>query len=63
MEALEKELKAHMFEIEETLKRIKKGIYGKCIECGQMITPERLAIRPTALYCLECEKKKEVRKS
>lgn len=62
MEALEKELKTHMSEIEETLIRIKKGTYGKCVECQQMINKERLAIKPTALYCLECEKKRERQK-
>lgn len=59
MEALERELKLHMGEIEEALKRIKAGTYGKCLSCGNMIDTDRLAIKPTALYCMTCEKKRE----
>ncbi|MBM3284025.1 hypothetical protein FJY90_07350 [Candidatus Gottesmanbacteria bacterium] len=59
MEALEKELKLHMKEIEEALSRIKKGTYGKCLSCGKMIDTERLAIKPTALHCVVCERKRE----
>lgn len=59
MEALEKELKLHMQEIEEALKRIKVGSYGKCITCSKMIDTDRLAIKPTALYCMECARKRE----
>lgn len=59
MEALEKELRLHLVEIEETLKRIKKGTYGKCQSCGKMVDTDRLAVKPTALYCVTCEKKRE----
>ncbi len=59
MEALEKELKAHRKDIDEALERIKKGIYGKCVSCGNMIETERLKVKPTALYCVSCEKKRE----
>jgi len=59
MEALERELKHQMLEIEEALKRIKNGAYGKCASCKKMINTDRLAVKPTALYCVECEKKRE----
>lgn len=59
MEALEKELRVHTEEIEKALDRIKKGTYGKCMSCRMLIDTDRLAIRPTALYCVECEKKRE----
>lgn len=59
MEALEKELRLHMEEIENTLVRIQKGIYGKCNLCGKMIETQRLTIKPTALYCVSCERKRE----
>lgn len=59
MEALEKELHIHMSEIEEALIRIKNGTYGKCLSCGKLIDSNRLAIKPTALYCMSCEKKRE----
>lgn len=61
MQALEKELKLHKSEIEEALVRIKKGTYGKCLSCGRAIGDGRLTIKPTALYCVECERKREKR--
>lgn len=60
MEALEKELKRRMTDIEEALVRIKKGTYGRCLSCKKMIETERLAINPTALYCVLCERKWEL---
>ncbi|MCL4338179.1 TraR/DksA family transcriptional regulator [Patescibacteria group bacterium] len=59
MEALEKELRLHLEEIEQALARIKRGTYGRCLSCHKMIDTDRLAIKPTALYCVECEKKRE----
>lgn len=59
MEALEKELKRNLDEINNTLERIKKGKYGKCQNCGKVIDANRLAIKPTALFCVDCERKKE----
>lgn len=59
MEALEKELKRNLEEINATLERIKKGTYGKCQNCGQLIDKSRLAIKPTAVFCVSCERKQE----
>lgn len=59
MQALEKELRLHMSEIEQALERVKKGTYGKCLSCSGVINSDRLGAVPTALYCLDCEKKKE----
>ena len=59
MEALEKVLKSNLEEINLALERIKKRTYGKCQNCGQLIDTDRLAIKPTALYCVTCERKKE----
>ncbi len=62
MQALEKELKIHKSEIEETLERIKNGRYGKCSSCAKAISPQRLGVKPTALYCVDCERKREKKK-
>ena len=59
MEALEKVLRRGLEEINLALTRIKKGTYGKCQNCGQMIDTDRLGVKPTALYCVTCERKKE----
>jgi len=58
-EAIEKVLKSSLEEINLALERIKKGTYGKCLNCRKKISLDRLAIKPTALYCVECERKKE----
>jgi len=59
MEALEKELSTHLSEVDEALGRLTKGTYGKCLSCGVMIDTDRLAIKPAARYCVDCERKKE----
>lgn len=59
MEALEKELTKYKMEIEDALTRIKKGTYGKCVSCGKTIDEGRLKIKPTALFCVSCEKRRE----
>lgn len=45
--------------IKKTLTRIKLGKYGICMSCGKMIDTDRLAITPTAEYCINCEILKE----
>jgi len=57
--ALVEELKAQAGEVEQALHKIKDGSYGFCVECGNMIDTDRLAIHPTATMCLACESKKK----
>ena len=45
--------------IRKTLTRIKLGKYGICSNCGKMIDTDRLAVTPTAEYCMECARKME----
>ncbi len=45
--------------VRKTLTRIKLGKYGICASCGKMIDTDRLAVSPTAEYCMECAQKKE----
>ena len=42
--------------LQEALNRIKKNIYGQCLDCEEEIEIERLKARPTVLKCLECTK-------
>lgn len=49
------ELKKSLINIRKTLTRIKIGSYGICENCGNMIDTDRLAIKPTAEYCVSCE--------
>ena len=39
--------------VEDALKRIESGTYGKCIECGETIPPARLDAVPWAPYCIK----------
>lgn len=50
------ELKKSLINIRKTLTRIKIGRYGICEKCGKMIDTDRLSIKPTAEYCMACEK-------
>ncbi len=41
--------------LEEALKRIKKGTFGVCKVCGQLIPKARLMAVPTATKCVNCK--------
>jgi RNA polymerase-binding protein DksA len=45
--------------IERALREIDTGGYGICNRCGQEIDPKRLKARPTAILCIECQRKQE----
>ncbi|MBQ9753999.1 MAG: TraR/DksA family transcriptional regulator [Lentisphaeria bacterium] len=45
--------------IEEALERLSKGEYGKCHDCGEMISEARLKVRPYAVFCIKCKTKRE----
>lgn len=60
--AVSREIKRSLINIRKTLTRVKIGRYGICENCSQMIDTDRLAIKPTAEYCVACEKVIEARK-
>lgn len=39
------------------LKKIKKGKYGVCENCGKKISQKRLKVSPEARFCLKCRKR------
>ena len=41
--------------LEDALKRIEKGEYGRCTDCGKFIEKERLEAVPHAQLCLQCK--------
>jgi RNA polymerase-binding transcription factor DksA len=43
--------------VQQAMKRVDDGTYGKCIKCGEMIDTDRLGIDPTAVLCVSCAKK------
>lgn len=48
-----------MEEIESALKRIDKGTYGKCEQCGVNIEKKRLKALPYSRYCVKCQAKND----
>jgi DnaK suppressor protein len=47
-------------QIEAALARIDDGTYGKCLECGETIPPERLEILPYATTCVRCQSHRKI---
>lgn len=44
--------------LEDALKRIEKGEYGRCLDCGKLIEKERLEAVPHAQLCVSCKLKR-----
>ncbi len=44
-------------QVEDALKRVANGTYGKCIVCGRTIPPARLEAIPWTPYCIEDQEK------
>jgi DnaK suppressor protein len=44
-------------QVEDALKRVADGTYGKCVICGRPIDPKRLEAIPWTPYCLEDQEK------
>jgi len=51
-----------VYEIDDALKRIEEGDFGKCISCGKKIPQKRLNAVPYAKYCIQCKSKEEKNK-
>jgi DnaK suppressor protein len=45
--------------IDEALRKFDEGTYGICEDCGEEISGERLKILPFAIYCTDCQEKRE----
>ena len=40
--------------VEEAIKKINTGQYGKCLECEELIPEVRLTVIPYTPYCVDC---------
>ncbi len=47
--------------IEAAIRRLARGEYGKCQDCGEAISEARLEVRPYAIYCVKCKSIREKR--
>jgi len=54
---LKQEVDKTLIRIRKTLTKIKLGKYGACEKCKKLIDTDRLAIDPTASFCIKCAKK------
>jgi RNA polymerase-binding protein DksA len=52
-----------IYHIDEALRRIEEGTYGKCESCGKQIQVNRLKIVPHARLCIQCKSDEEERKA
>ena len=61
-DALSENEQKKLHEINEALKRIEEGVYGKCVVCGNEIEKKRLNAIPEAKKCFACKMTEEKRK-
>jgi len=50
---------SELHEIQDALKRIERGEYGVCENCGKAIGAPRLQALPFATLCLKCKQEEE----
>ncbi|GII81591.1 hypothetical protein Sru01_65730 [Sphaerisporangium rufum] len=44
------------------LGRLEAGVYGRCVDCGAPVPEGRLAARPEASRCVQCQSRRERRR-
>ena len=54
IDALIRQVEAHLVEIDAALARVADGSYGVCVSCGRPIPEGRLEARPSARTCVAC---------
>jgi len=52
-----------IYHIDEALRRIDEGEYGKCFTCEKPIGKARLEVVPYARFCIECKSSEEDKKA
>ena len=54
LDALDARGRQELEAIESALHRLSSGTFGRCIRCGESISPDRLRAQPTAETCIQC---------
>ncbi len=49
----------NLLKIDEALRKLSEGTYGVCEDCGEVISEARLKILPFAIYCTDCQERRE----
>jgi len=52
---LSRNVQMHLTDVNDALTRIDEGVYGRCVDCGEEIAPERLGALPWARRCISCQ--------
>jgi DnaK suppressor protein len=52
-----------LYHIDEALRRLRKGDFGNCQNCGKPIQKARLEAVPHARLCIECKEREEEAKA
>ena len=52
--ALLAQARVRLDDIDAALARLRAGTYGRCEQCGEHISPQRLDARPAARLCIRC---------
>ena len=47
----------HLAQVEEALRRLDEGTFGRCSTCGRPIAPERIEAIPWAAHCIDCQRR------
>ena len=48
-----------LYQIEEALKRVDEGSYGRCLDCNKPVPQTRLKAVPYAALCIACQRQRE----
>jgi DnaK suppressor protein len=51
--------RSELTSLEESLRRLEMGTYGRCEGCGESISIQRLRLVPFTAYCVQCQKEQE----
>ncbi|GGU33742.1 TraR/DksA family transcriptional regulator [Nocardioides albus] len=62
VDALVRQARQHLAEIDLALERVDSGTYGTCEDCGRPIGDGRLEARPVARTCISCAGKPRERR-
>ena len=54
IDALARQARHHLEEVDAALARVDAGTYGTCETCGTPIAEARLEVRPVARTCITC---------
>jgi RNA polymerase-binding protein DksA len=59
--SMEQRIRHELYEVDDALRRLGRGTYGVCEDCGGRIRVERLEALPQASRCVECQRKEDHR--